>query len=70
MDTAATHQEIASAKAIQEAIEWLVNDARYLARCARVYRQRGDVWLAEKVRANAAHSLKVARSYQTRGLAN
>lgn len=29
----------------KEAIEWLVNDARYLARQARIYRERGLVWL-------------------------
>lgn len=51
---------------IREAIEWLVRDARYLARWARTYRARGlpaDVWLADTTRANAAHSLKLARRY-------
>jgi hypothetical protein len=48
----------------QEAIEWLVNDARYLARQSRIYLLRGDSWMADKVRANAAHSLNVAREYK------
>ena len=48
----------------QDAVEWLVNDARYLARQSRIYRQRGDGWLANRLRANAAHSLSVARDYK------
>ena len=56
---------------IREAVEWLVHDARYLARWARIYRARGlpaDAWLAETTRANAAHSLSLARQYRA-GLA-
>lgn len=56
---------------IREAVEWLVRDARYLARWARIYRARGrlsDIWLADLTRANATHSLKLARQYKA-GLA-
>jgi hypothetical protein len=41
---------------IREAIEWLVRDARYLARWARIHRARGQLagtWLADRTRANA-----------------
>lgn len=48
----------------KEAIEWLVNDARWLARQSRVYRGRGLVWLADGARANARYSLKLAREYK------
>lgn len=54
---------------IREAVAWLVKDARYLARWARIYRKRGrpaDSWLADRTRANAAHSLKLAREYKAR----
>lgn len=56
-----THTEI------REAVEWLVRDARYLARSARSYRARGrpaDIWLADMTRANATHSLNLARRYK------
>lgn len=55
----------------REAVEWLVRDARYLARWARIYRKRGrpaDAWLSDRTRANAAHSVGLARRYKA-GLA-
>lgn len=60
-----------NATEIQEAIEWLVRDARYLARQARVTRASGRPaaeWSADRIRANAAHSIKLAREYKA-GLA-
>lgn len=57
---------------IREAVQWLVNDARYLARWARIYRARGgpaDGWLADRTRANAAHSLSLARQYKAGAIA-
>ncbi|AVA38038.1 hypothetical protein C3Z06_30985 (plasmid) [Cupriavidus metallidurans] len=52
---------------IREAIEWLVRDARYLARWARIHRKRGQLagtWLADRTRANASYSFKLARQYK------
>lgn len=51
----------------REAIEWLVRDARFLARQAREIRASGRLaaeWSADRIRANAAHSIKLAREYK------
>ena len=51
-------------EAISDAIEWLVKDARYLARRSRIYRQEGNARMAELARANATHSLNLARTHK------
>lgn len=40
---------------------WLQNDAGYLYRWARQYRDNGDVWMAVKAQEGAAWSSKIAR---------
>ncbi len=48
----------------KEAIAWLVNDARYLARQSRFYREHGHSWLADRLHAASAHRLSEAREYK------
>ena len=56
---------VAKASNAQESLDaaiWFQEDAEYLYRSARQYRDAGDNWMAARVQENAAHSAALARA--------
>lgn len=58
--------EFTGEQELRDGIEWLENDAAYLERCAKEYREKGSSEsLADKLAHNAANSRRLAGMLKT-----